>query len=139
MKLDLITYGCGTEFDPVKFKPIKNRDFIKPDGGLWASPINSPYGWKEWCMEQEQGNLSSSFTFAFDGKVLVIDSLEDAMRMPWLTLFDCIQYPNFEQIAQHYDAIWLTTKGQVETRFSEPNMYGWDCETVLILNPDCIE
>ena len=34
-----------------------------------------------------------------------------------------------------YDAIFLTEKGQHETRFSEPSLYGWDCECVLVMNP----
>ena len=35
-----IHYGC-TSFDKLKFQEIK--------GGLWASPIDAEYGWKDWC------------------------------------------------------------------------------------------
>ena len=42
--LDLISYGLGDKFIPEKFQPIKNVDWVKPDGGLWASPVDSIYG-----------------------------------------------------------------------------------------------
>ena len=47
------------------------------------------------------------------------------------------RYLDFEKIAENYDAIWLTEKGMQETRWSNPDLYGWDCETFLILNPKC--
>lgn len=38
-----------------------------------------------------------------------------------------------------YEAIWLTAKGQSETHYSNPtNLYGWDCESVLIMNSKCV-
>ena len=44
-----IHYG-NREFLTSKFNPIKNRlDLGKPSGGLWASPVNSPFGWRDWC------------------------------------------------------------------------------------------
>lgn len=51
-----------------------------------------------------------------------------------------IYYPDFEaMIRSGIDAIWLTPKGERETRFSHPkNLYGWDCESVLIMNPNGI-
>lgn len=45
-------------------------------------------------------------------------------------------YLDFELLAKNYDAIWLTENGQSETHLYYPiNLYGWDCETVLIMNP----
>ena len=33
-----------------EIQPVKNeRFFSKPTGGLWASPVDEPFGWKEWC------------------------------------------------------------------------------------------
>ena len=44
-----------------------------------------------------------------------------------------------EQLSKKYDAIWLTLKGFNETHLSFPlNLYGWDCETVFIMNPNCV-
>jgi hypothetical protein len=139
MRLKLITYGLGNEFDIKKFKPITNTTFIKPRGGLWASQVEASYGWHQWCRENEYGNLETSFEFEFEGNILKIDSYDDARNMTWLpnnAVYSCINSPDFEAIAkQGFDAIWLTEKGETETRFSKPSLYGWDCECVLIINP----
>ena len=48
-----IHYG-DSRFSTEKFEPIKNIEFRnKPSGGLWASDIKSPYGWFEWCENNE--------------------------------------------------------------------------------------
>ena len=73
MRLDLITYGLGNKLKKELIKPIENS-FVKPEGGLWASPFHSAYGWKEWCQHEDFGDLTSSFIFAFEGNVLVINS-----------------------------------------------------------------
>ena len=139
MKLSLITYGLGNEIKPELIKPIKNS-WVKPKGGLWASPINSAYGWKEWCEAEEFGNLSSSFSFEFEGNVLVIDSLHDMDKLPWFEQGTGCYAIDFEKInADGFDAILLTEKGQNETRFTFPrSLYGWDCESIVIMNPDRI-
>jgi hypothetical protein len=145
MKMKLITYGCGKKFDHRKFKPIKNRMHVKPEGGLWASPVGAEYGWREWCEAENYGDLSCSFTFEFEGNVFVIDSLEDAARLPWVSIEIeglpnipgfYLKYPDFEKMIElGYDAIYMTDSGQAATRFGNPSLYGWDCECVLIMNP----
>ena len=48
-----IHYG-SKKFDTERFTPIKNcYPRNKPIGGLWASDVNAPFGWKKWC-EGEQ-------------------------------------------------------------------------------------
>ena len=134
MKLQLITYGKN-QFDINKFEPIKN-DFIKPFGGLWSSPINSNYGWFDWCKENDFGDLSCSFRFDFIGNVFIIDNVNHLKKLSWIS-FMC---PDFEKLIKlKYDAIYLTEKGEKETRFSDPSFYGWDCESVLIMNPSKIK
>ena len=137
--MDLIIYGLGNKYQAKKFKPIQNRDFVKPHGGLWTSPTKSKYGWWDWCKAEDWGDLSTSFTIHFEGRIFKVDSLEDAKRLPWRTTKFNSLVPDFEQIAENYDAIHLTVKGQNATRFSRPHsLYGWDCECVLILRPDGI-
>ena len=140
MILDLIPYGLGNHLDISKIRPINNQDYRnKPSGGLWSSPINSNFGWKDWCeCEQFQlDRLETHFTFSFNGNVLTINSPGDLYQMPWIATNEpfFIQYPDFEKLAKSFDAIWLTDLGQDSTRFSKPNLYGWDCESVLIMNP----
>jgi len=137
MKLNLITYGKGKKFISSKFTPIENIPFfVKPKGGLWASPVNAAWGWREWCKIEEFGDLYNNFTFVFDGNVFVIDSISSAASMPWIDHDKSIDFEKMLELG--YDAIYLTEKGQKETRFSTPSLYGWDCECVLIMNPECI-
>jgi len=139
-KLHLITYGNGNKFDIAKFKPIRNKNFVKPHGGLWASPINSKHGWHDWCKNEEYDGIGNSFfIYWFIGNILVIDNLKHAKEMPWRSCTILQEWPDFEKIANlGVDAIHLTEKGEIETRFSNPSLYGWDCECVLIINPNGI-
>jgi hypothetical protein len=141
----LIHYGSN-KFDPNKFIPIKNQGWVKPMGGLWTSPVKSDYGWKDWCTIEEfrECDINNSFTVYLkeDSKILIIDSYDDLSKIPTIELsgnyFDKL-LPDFEKLSLMYDTIWLTTNGQYKTRNTKPlNLYGWDCESVLILNPNCI-
>ena len=91
MKLNLITYRCGTSFQRVLFDPIKNREWRKPHGGLWSSPVDSKWGWADWCKANNYGDLSQSFEFEFEGNVFVIDSYADAANAP-LQKCDVLDY-----------------------------------------------
>jgi hypothetical protein len=54
-------------FDRSLFNPIKNQLFggVKPSGGLWASPINAEFGWKEWCKAEDFQDIKESNSFTF--------------------------------------------------------------------------
>ena len=119
----------------------------KPVGGLWTSPVDSTDGWELWSKHNDYRSerLEESFivTLRSDAKILVIDSmrdLEDAHKKfgtvdksrTHQELF--MTSLNFENIAKEFDAIHLTEKGQIDTRFGRPfTLYGWDCESVLVL------
>ena len=142
-KLHLVTYGNGWHYEASLFQSVQNRDFVKPAGGLWASPVNSSYGWKDWCQAENFGDLTSYFTFWLTGQVLVIDHAEDMLSLPWRAPYPAMSsltFLDYEKIAaEGAAAIHLTVRGQQETRFTFPkNLYGWDCECVLVLNKDCI-
>lgn len=150
-----ITYGCGKHFDRSKFREIKNREVLsiyhKPHGGLWSSPVNSDIGWKDWCLGEDfmLEKLKESFRFKIKetSKVYIIDNEVDLKNIPMKleTSFSfrpferCIDYEGMKNVG--YDAIWLTGHGMRSTREDHYGMttYGFDCETLLILNPDIIE
>ena len=75
----LIHYG-DDRFRPDRFMPIKNHEFVKPMGGLWASPEDSQFGWKHWCEAEDfhTERLKDSFRFTLSkkAKILTIDSLK---------------------------------------------------------------
>lgn len=142
--MELIHYGYR-RFVPELFKPIKNADWAspKPLGGLWTSPVDSKWGWVDWNRSEEfvECHKSNSFTLRLkdEAKVLVIDKAEDLLDLPVLRYGMSLSL-DFEAIAKEWDAIWLTNRGQIKTHRSYPiDLFGWDCETVLILNQKCIK
>ena len=76
MRKKYIHYG-HSEFRKELFTPIRNRYmFVKPSGGLWASPLFSEVGWKDWCTQEhfrmDQLEECFKFTLSEDAKVLHI-------------------------------------------------------------------
>jgi len=148
------------ELSKEEFKPARNNSGSnKPRGGLWASPYypDKEYisGWHEWCsseMEHWLSNYSVVLEIKDDARVFVIDNQEDLINFinivgiaedELTSKLKFFAYPNFEKVSQMFDAVYLTEEGQWKTRFSDNgcnyNLYGWDCESILILNYDCIE
>lgn len=118
--------------------------FPKPqNGGLWTSPINSENNWRKWCKEEDfhVERLEKSFRLEIDtSHLLIIDSFDDLMqkmvrpKIMEVGLYElvCIDW---KRLVSMYNGIWLTTRGEAETRFSYPyTLYGWDCETVFLFN-----
>lgn len=139
------------KFDKGLFDPIKNC-FIKPSGGLWASPIDANFGWKDWCdVEQFRAcNEENSFTFTLkpNANVYEIHNLEDLWKLPYKNpfskepynpeykIFPDNYYIDFEKcVEQGIDAIELCNI----QRTLYYALYGWDCESILILNEDIIQ
>ena len=140
VRLALVHYG-NDEFVYEKFaNPTgESRIGIKPKCGLWASPVSSKYGWREWCEDNDFGDLSKSFCFQFHGSLLIINSVEDLENLPWIE-DSILPKIDFTEIVKRYDGMMVTEKGERETRFTFPkSLYGWDCESVVIFNRDCIE
>jgi len=141
VKLRLRHYG-NTRYDSNRFEPISDVPFRnKPLGGLWTSPVDSEYGWRHWCEDESFRDCDEYFDLEFEGTVLQIDSVSDMELLPWIES-DGMHFVSFQALCAlgfSYDAIHLTEKGQEETRLTHPrSLYGWDCETVLVMNPDAI-
>jgi len=146
-------YG-DKKFNIDKFKPIRNKYFFpKPHGGLWACPVDSNHSWKQWC-EGNNFNIEHlkdyfNFTLKDNARILVIDSPDD-MKEKFIFQKPKKEYDpvelmskwniDFLAMSKIYDVIYLTEKGEVTTRFhSNYNLYGWDCESILILNKNIIK
>jgi hypothetical protein len=137
--LKLIHYGSPRYLSRL-FKPIKDKHWIKPDGGLWTTPVDSEYGWNRWCAESNFGDCRKCFGLKFFGTVVTVDKVKDLDQFQWEELLPGFEFPLFEPLLKAgVDAIHLTAEGQWRTRLSFPrNFYGWDCESVLILNKKSI-
>lgn len=144
MSLHLIHYGSDA-FSFSKFKPVIDETYqgwIKPKGGLWTSPVDSKFGWKQWCKAEDFPiDLDHSFELQLDGNVIVIDKESDLDKLCWRDISQWSKYSFFWEplVNEGVDAVYLTEEGQWKTRFSSPkSLYGWDCESVLVMNPKCI-
>lgn len=150
--MEFIHYG-SERFDPSCFIKIQNKKLPvinKPHGGLWASPVNSEFGWIDWCKsEYFDTDLSKSFTFKLkeNSRILVVDDKIDISDIPTVSIgFDwsMMKSIDFEQLSKQYDAIFLPEESlnlEICSCFTTPdeiNFYGWDCESLLVLNQSCI-
>ena len=153
MKMDCIMLDPSL-FQPIKNAPLRNKPAHRT--GLWTSPYypNSEFisAWHEWCYYNQPDWIVEDIveiTLKDTAKVYCIDTVADVKVLlnvygdcqvhPEFYSFCC---PNFEEIAEIYDAIYLTNNGEHVTRFPADRhytLYGWDCESVLILKWDCIE
>lgn len=151
-QIECICYGCGSSFEHEKFQAVRNREmFNKPERGLWSSPVDSEWSWKQWGEQNDFGDFSTCFSFVFSGSLLKIDSersLELVYKNYPLGVGECfpaslteeMKLIDWEKIADDYDGVWLTEKGENETRWSAPiTLYGWDCETILVMNKDAVD
>lgn len=149
-KVIYIHYG-STAFDPSHGFPIKNEEcWVKPKGGLWASRKNASWGWKDWCEEEDFRDCVDTESFSFilkDGAtVAVISTLEQLYALPEMSKgrFSHISYNiDFEEcLKQGIDAIELCWYGEEYHANHEDNLhfalYGWDCDSIIILNPDIV-
>ena len=148
-----IHYGSSS-FDLNKFGSVKNCTdmWSKPDPYtcLWASPIDSENSWIQWCTDNlfRLDELESWFTFELksDAKILNIrndDELQKAIDSKllhnrtgdFLGYLPNDYYMDFEQLAQDgFDAIEVRVCSN-RIRFC---LHDWDCDSLLVLNPDCI-
>lgn len=138
-----VHYGCK-EFFKSKFREIKNLNFTKPLGGLWASDTAAEYGWKVWCEDNHFRECTEENAFYFnlapEAKVLHIRCLEDLENLPknkevdsWLEM----KFLDFDALKElGYDAIELHLSNDYQLYWA---MYGWDCDSILIMNPDIVE
>ena len=141
-----IHYGSGS-FDIKQFAPIKDRfGFTKPFGGLWASPIHSQNSWSNWCVDNEFNldALSTYFTFKLkpETNLISINSTKD-LRDLWMrgyvtidgTCSHSLYLIKFEKLLEDgFDAIEVQLNDSLYL-----DLYGWDCDSILILNPDCMD
>lgn len=138
-----VHYG-SQHFDRNKFKEVKNMVFnTKPQYGLWGSYINSEYGWKQWCKDNDyELNEDDCFYFRIDGfQVYEIENENDLANLPHQQdigkdfLNNTIHYLDFEKILNNdfpYFALDITMK--------DVNDYllNYECDCILVLNDECL-
>lgn len=129
------------------FRPIVNRDhFVKPMGGLWGSPVDSPYGWEEWVKDNNFNSLTGnkydgkqfSFKLTEAANVLEITSAGQLDNLPQIKddiTSSCFVSLDFDKLAQEYDAMIVYISADNELYWK---LYGWDVDSILVFNPNVV-
>ena len=140
-----------------EIQPIKNQEyFTKPKGGLWASPVNAEFGWKEWCERENFRTNTEDNSFKFrvkdDSKIIHIRDKKDLDNLPkqkdrlgFGESPASMVYLDFEKISQNYDGIELHLSEEKLQSIDDYcnglyfRLYGWDCDSILIFTDKAIE
>lgn len=149
MKNEYIHYG-SLDFNLNLFMPIKNIEmFTKPMGGFWATNIEEEYDWKQWCSDfypelikiHNYDKYKFNFRLCDNAKVLTIDSVDCLEKLPRQTTtfnfsYNPMVFLDYEKLSNEYDAIYVSISKSRDLYFY---LYGWDIDSLLVLNPYCIE
>ncbi len=137
-----IHYG-DSSFRPELVGPNHNNNWHnKPLNALWASPKNAERSWKNWCLEESfrLDDLREWFEFTLkdDVKIFCIRSSDDEKGLPTINtglLF--LRIYDWDRLKESgYDAVEISLSdcwGLYDA------MYGWDCDSIAILNPNAID
>lgn len=115
--------------------------------GLWACPVDSVYGWKEWCADNDfkTGKLNSAFYFRLKpgAKIYSIHTLDDLERIS--TLEDDMGYKGIDfpwLLHNGYDGIYASDEAvnafHMYASENVKDMNAWDIESLCVFNPDVI-
>lgn len=152
---EFITYGII--FNPEKFQKLTTStprfySLNKPRGGLWGSPIDSKWGWKDWCLAEgfrvSKLNSYTKWKVKSPNKIYVIDSKEDLIAVTnkygeitsYSTFTTSIIPINFYKMKEDgWKGVYLTEKGNFECHYDFPYKDGdyvglnaWDCESIIV-------
>lgn len=134
------------------FNPVQNGlNLNKPCGGLWASPVGSEWSWHGFCKRNDllRGRLGLSFEFELSQNARVLELTPDNVwdlpvdekspfkRCPpeernFLAMVEAI---DFEALAREYDVLVCSLTENPGLYWL---LYGWDCDCILVLNPEVI-
>lgn len=144
-----IHYG-SKRFDISRFHYVKNEPYFckpVPGTGFWASPVNAAFGWIDWCDGEDFKHYAPDDFFTFSltdtANVFHIRSADDIDKLPRQDNDFSMVCIDFEKVCQNgIDAIELhlsddPSKGDY-SRSLYYMLYGWDCDSILIMNPDII-
>lgn len=122
---------------------------FKPKRAFWGSPSDAKFGWKEWCEREDFGNYNFNNPIKWklkdDARIFNIDM--NAVLNP-NTIIKKYVLTNFYGLSLDFkhmknddiDAIELLDAkvGHEFYNELESGFYGWDCESIVVLNPSKI-
>lgn len=156
-----VHYGA-TKLDTQRVLASHNRQFhlgSKPDYGLWASPVEAAYGWKDWCKDNDfrECDENNAFYFELEKNAKVLEIRDEIDIKPYYedncmsSMFKLSIYNGGDEISQPfrtsvigaidyakivndgYDAVELFQSQNWHLHDTVFN--SWDCDSIVILNP----
>ena len=149
------------------------EDFFRPDrvqkidfyqnhlnkpkiGGIWLSPKESEYGWKEWATVVEYKHFRDKYRWDVklktDAKIICCLEEKDLLNLPTSDLFvdgiyACSYIDYGELIRRGYDGLFLSFQLLANTKLQGKHIEGspiptfryWDCESLLLFGTRCIQ
>ena len=99
------------------------------------------YGWRKFCRDNEyECDTSSYFRFRLkdSARLLVVtgDELLEQNHLYAMGHTPSSTYKDWTSISQRYDAVYIAAGSDRDLYFK---YYGWDCDSILVLNFDQIE
>ena len=151
--IEYIHYG-SSRFDPLLItdEGTNMACINKPNAGLWASPVNSNCGWKDWCESEQfyKNDFSKYFVFKLKPKtkILTIRSLEDWNDVladvytnnpkSFDSNFIEIRYAVWEYIQSNFDAILVIMNYNYSEMHNSFEFNSWDCDSIVVFNPEVV-
>ena len=148
------------KYDIKKFKTIEYdwqaQMNNKCRNGLWASPIDSNWGWEQWCKHENftSGINKMKYSFFFKlkpgAKIYSIDNINDLKKISTTYQHDDLGRIHGTQkkidfnmlLSKGYDGIYVSEDAVVDLRmmFSSEidGLSSWDVESICIFNPNAI-
>lgn len=149
-----ITYGFVIE-DPKKIVTNLDECINKPKKALWGSPVDAEFGWRDWCEsedwwpsrrnqeKEDYFNESFKWTLKEGSKILTINKVEDLNDIYRAGLIRPNPYGSaaldfYRILDAGYSAVELTDGyiGHMFVNRLESSFNSWDCESIVVLNPD---
>lgn len=117
----------------------------KPLYGFWASPINAQYGWKQLCINEgiklRLGDIKFIFKLRNNSKIFNIRDIKDVEeKVPFYEYRGFLLIDFDKMRSDGYDGIELLDPciGHYFYSNKELCFNTWDCESIVIWNPDII-
>ena len=142
--MQYIHYG-SKQFLKQRFEEVKNYGWVKPHGGLWASAVDAEYGWKQWNEHAEWHECIEDNAFRFElaagAEVIHIRKLEDLVGLPEDGMSE---FKISGTVCLDFEKMRKSGIDAIELHLSEDHrlywaLYGWDCDCILIMNPDIVK
>ena len=121
----------------------------KPIFGLWASPVDSKLGWRNFCMKERFNieKLRDKFLFKLspDSKIYVIDNKEDLNAISVPGLDDCgWNTIDFRKLVNDgFDGLYITEdasyiRDDTDCTPIRRGLGSWDVESICVFNKDVV-